>query len=166
MPTLTATPSAGTIICNHGWTQEMNVDTPNDGDNGDYETIPKLREKYAFCDDGNIIAARCYKAGTNITSDRTGETVTCDHTKGLTCNNWEQLNQSAGKCSDYSIRFYCNCRYSKSQIYALFWFIHVIQPWIHLNSWIAISWVWQNIVISWIRVSCQFIYSDKYPLIF
>ena len=108
----------------------MNVDTPNDGDNGDYETIPKLREKYAFCDAGNIIAARCYKTGTNITSDRTGETVTCDHTKGLTCNNWDQLNQSTGKCSDYSIRFYCNCRYSKSHIYALFWFIHVIQ----LNS--------------------------------
>lgn len=105
----------------------MNVDTPIDGDNGDYETIPKLREKYAFCDAGNIIAARCYKTGTNITSDRTGETVTCDHTKGLTCNNWDQLNQSTGKCSDYSIRFYCNCRYSKSHIYALFWFIHVIQ---------------------------------------
>lgn len=117
MPTLTATPSAGTIICNHGWTQEMNVDTPNDGDNGDYETIPKLREKYAFCDAGNIISARCYKAGTNMTSDRTGETVTCDHTKGLTCNNWDQLNQSTGKCSDYSIRFYCNCKYSKSHMF-------------------------------------------------
>ena len=113
LPTLTATPSAGTIVCDHGWTQEMNVDTPDDGDNGDYETIPNLRKKYAFCDVGNIITARCYKAGTNTTHDHTGETVTCDPTTGLACNNWDQLNQSSGKCSDYSIRFYCNCKSSK-----------------------------------------------------
>jgi hypothetical protein len=44
--------------------------------------------------------------------------------------------------------------------------MHVIQLWIRLNSWIAISWVRQNILFSWIGVSCQFIYSDKYALIF
>ncbi|XP_052092501.1 mucin-5AC-like [Mytilus californianus] len=111
LPTLTATPSAGTIVCDHGWTQEMNVDTPDSSNNGDYETIPKLRKKYAFCDAGNIIAARCYKAGTNITHDHTGEVVTCNKT-GVFCNNWDQMNQSTGKCSDYSVRFYCNCKYS------------------------------------------------------
>lgn len=90
----------------------MNTDNPNDGGNGDYETIPNLRKKYAFCAEENIITARCYKAGTNITHDHTGETVSCDRT-GLKCNNWEQLNQSSGKCSDYSIRFYCNCKFSE-----------------------------------------------------
>lgn len=94
----------------------MNVDKPDDSDNGDYETIPNLRKKYSFCAEENIITARCYKAGTNITYDHTGETVTCDRT-GLKCNNWDQLNQSTGKCSDYSIRFYCNCKYSKSMHY-------------------------------------------------
>ncbi|VDI65021.1 Hypothetical predicted protein [Mytilus galloprovincialis] len=89
----------------------MNVDTPDSSNNGDYETIPKLRTKYAFCDAGNIIAARCYKAGTNITHDHTGEVVTCNKT-GVYCNNWDQINQSTGKCSDYSVRFYCNCKYS------------------------------------------------------
>ncbi|XP_078657624.1 uncharacterized protein LOC144903401 isoform X3 [Branchiostoma floridae x Branchiostoma belcheri] len=88
------------------WTPWMNVDTPADGDGGDYDTLEALHQKYVFCEDNMITQVECQVVGFAVPADMTGQKVTCDVTTGLICINDLQLDQ---KCYDYEIRVFCAC---------------------------------------------------------
>ncbi|KAI8516201.1 hypothetical protein Bbelb_070140, partial [Branchiostoma belcheri] len=94
-----------------GYTPWFNLDKPNESpdDIGDIETLDQIREQFIFCDDDMITKVECQMTmgnGQGISSQNTGQLVTCDITNGLTCLN--AANQPTG-CYDYEIRFYCLC---------------------------------------------------------
>ncbi|KAK3108253.1 hypothetical protein FSP39_004202 [Pinctada imbricata] len=99
-----------TLVCNHGWTTQMNADKPtNDG--GDFETFTRLRRYYSFCHESDIVAVKCTKAGSNKTASDMNEKVRCDSEVGLECFNKDQQD---GMCEDYQIQAYCDCRKSST----------------------------------------------------
>lgn len=109
----TVTPSTGSYNCIQGWTKPMSVSTPSiTGD--DLEGMGDLRKKYSFCDAANIVAVRCIGLISEKTAEEMDEKVTCDKTSGLVCNGNEQTD---GKCEDYAVQVYCDCRISKLKIF-------------------------------------------------
>ncbi|XP_051934899.1 mucin-5AC-like isoform X2 [Hippocampus zosterae] len=84
------------------WTKWYNHDNPDN--NGDYETLSKLRREnpMEICDVPIQIEARTLSGGS---VDSTGETIHKSDTKtGFICRN---VDQSRGICSDYEVRFLC-----------------------------------------------------------
>lgn len=57
-----STPKPGKIVCNQGWTFPMNADSPTSGA-GDEETLSKLRTKFSFCREDDIVAVKCTEVG-------------------------------------------------------------------------------------------------------
>ena len=57
--------TAPQIACiQHGWSDWMNIDRPNNGNNaGDIESIDELRKYYTFC--ANPTPVKCREVGTN-----------------------------------------------------------------------------------------------------
>lgn len=55
VPTTTTAPP----ICQSGWSQSYNEDSPYTGD-GDTEFIPDILEKYGYCYSGRIVDIDCY----------------------------------------------------------------------------------------------------------
>ncbi|XP_078600776.1 uncharacterized protein LOC144875877 isoform X3 [Branchiostoma floridae x Branchiostoma japonicum] len=88
------------------WTPWMNVDSPTDGDGGDYETLEALHQKYVFCEDNMITQVKCQVAGFGASAESQGQKVTCDVSTGLICINDLQLPHT---CLDYEIRVFCAC---------------------------------------------------------
>ena len=97
--------------CMQGWTSLMGIHTPAfNGD--DLEIMQELRNTYEFCDDNQIVAIRCTDIITEKTPEEMGEVVTCDKRRGLVCYGKDQKD---GKCSDYVVQFYCDCRPGNKQ---------------------------------------------------
>ena len=84
-----------------GWSQWMNVDTPNTG-SGDVESLVALRTAYRLCE--NPVNIECRKVS-SLEAVTSGSGVTCDLQTGLTCTNAGQ----AVTCADYEVRVYCPC---------------------------------------------------------
>ncbi|KAK3611483.1 hypothetical protein CHS0354_039095 [Potamilus streckersoni] len=106
-PTVTQKGHTNNMVCDHGWTKVMNADSPSDGN--DLETFDLLRQKYQFCQEDNIVTIKCILANTGSLYDQSGEEVTCERKTGLTCYGHEQAD---GKCEDYAVQLYCDCRQS------------------------------------------------------
>ena len=86
----------------------MSIDSPSDGN--DIEPMDELRKKYKFCDDSHIVIVECVGLYTGKSADDMKETATCSMTDGFMCYG---ANQTDGKCEDYAVRVYCDCRHSK-----------------------------------------------------
>ncbi|KAK3611486.1 hypothetical protein CHS0354_039099 [Potamilus streckersoni] len=106
-PTVTQNGLTINMVCDHGWTKVMNANSPTDGN--DLETFDLLRQKYQFCQEDNIVTIKCILANTGSLYDQSGEEVTCERKTGLTCYGHEQAD---GKCEDYAVQLYCDCRQS------------------------------------------------------
>lgn len=55
----------------------------------------------------------CYAEAGDIPSYSSGEVLTCDAATGLTCNNADNFPVT---CTDYKIRYYCQCPGKKSPV--------------------------------------------------
>ncbi|KAK3611485.1 hypothetical protein CHS0354_039098 [Potamilus streckersoni] len=96
-------------ICTPGWSEWMNIDTPNSVTSlevviGDFEGYSELRHYYSFC--ANPTGIQCRRSSDKMIHHLTGEKVNCDLEKGLQCVN---ADQSSGKCSDYEVSVNCYC---------------------------------------------------------
>ncbi|GFN75366.1 LOW QUALITY PROTEIN: mucin-2-like [Plakobranchus ocellatus] len=87
--------------CKDRWLPWLNRVNPQIS-SGDHELMTPLELSQA-CDDGFITDIECVTvAGTSY--DVTGEMVTCDLTKGLSCSN-----SNLRTCLDYKVRYRCEC---------------------------------------------------------
>lgn len=85
------------------WSDWINRDNPTT-ENYDHDFMTK-QEQSAFCNGGQITSVECQdKFGTDHIS--TGEMMTCDVQNGVMCRNIDNFPVT---CSDYKIRYYCNC---------------------------------------------------------
>ncbi|XP_064423157.1 mucin-5AC-like [Latimeria chalumnae] len=93
-----------TPICT--WTTWIDVSYPEYGDNnGDYETYDKIREAgYPICEHPDEIQCRV-QAMPDISIKETGQSVICNSSIGLICNNKDQ--KLSPLCFNYEIRFLC-----------------------------------------------------------
>ena len=107
-PLIHVTPTSSGLVCNHGWTDLMSIDNPSDGD--DLEPMDELRKKYKFCDDSHVIIVECVGLYTGKSADDMKEKAVCDMKNGFKCYGADQTD---GKCEDYAVRVYCDCRQSK-----------------------------------------------------
>ena len=108
-PLVHVTPTSSDLVCNHGWTQMMSVDSPSI-DGNDLEPLDKLRKTYRFCDDSHIVTIRCAGLISDEEASQMGEKTSCDIKDGFRCYG---ADQDDGKCEDYAVQFYCDCRQSK-----------------------------------------------------
>lgn len=92
--------------------QWVNKDIPETG-GGDYEFLSQ-DELSNLCLGGNVTAIECYAGDTPASS--TGEVNECTLEKGLICEN--NANTPAHPCSDYKVRYFCNCgrKFSKHNL--------------------------------------------------
>ena len=110
LPTYSETPLPYT--CKDGWSNWMNVDSPNVKhafeikNSGDYELMGELRHHYSFCAKPTAIKCQTVMDKRPYTSSK-DDMVTCDLIDGLVCSN---SNQGVGStCSDYEVSVYCDC---------------------------------------------------------
>lgn len=98
-------------ICKTGFTDWINRDRPESG-NGDHEALTDA-EKVDRCPGGSMTRVECYAEAGDIPSYSSGEVLTCDAATGLTCNNADNFPVT---CTDYKIRYYCQCPGKKSPV--------------------------------------------------
>lgn len=98
-------------VCKTGFTDWINRDRPESG-NGDHEALTDA-EKADRCPGGSMTRVECYAEAGDIPSYSSGEVLTCDAATGLTCNNADNFPVT---CTDYKIRYYCQCPGKKSPV--------------------------------------------------
>lgn len=98
-------------VCKTGFTDWINRDRPESG-NGDHEALTDA-EKADRCPGGSMTRVECYAEAGDIPSYSSGEVLTCDAATGLTCNNADNFPVT---CTDYKIRYYCQCPGMKSPL--------------------------------------------------
>ncbi|GAB6030548.1 hypothetical protein CHUAL_007413 [Chamberlinius hualienensis] len=105
-------------VCKHGWTDWVNIDSPiaqsnyenANGVNGDFELASEHHYFYPFCAHPTTI--ECRVSGTKTMAHLTGEHVKCD-IDGLVCDN---DNQNGRLCSDYEVRYFCQCEETTTEL--------------------------------------------------
>ncbi|CAL4066494.1 unnamed protein product, partial [Meganyctiphanes norvegica] len=119
-------------VCEETWSEWFNVSHPNN-DDGDFETLEKIREQgFSICDKDYIHDIECQfnrvsrnsrkggsKGGRKGVPDRYTTSVdvsqspdylvTCSRDIGLVCRNSHQVEYRRGSCEDYAIRVLCGC---------------------------------------------------------
>ncbi|KAG8563914.1 hypothetical protein GDO81_016249 [Engystomops pustulosus] len=96
-----------TQVCS--WSKWYSVSYPTYENGGDNETYRKIRNSgYDVCENPDQISCRA-KHWPHKELHELQQTVTCDVSDGLICNNKDQKNEPV--CFDYEIRVYC-CRAS------------------------------------------------------
>ena len=96
------TPAITSCTKSH-WSAWINRDNPSIG-NGDYESFTNT-EKAAFCIGGIVNRIECITSD-GIASYSSGEQIMCSLQNGLVCNN---SDNAPLPCSDYKIRYFCQC---------------------------------------------------------
>ena len=105
--TPTAMPSLAPTCVQDGPTSWMSVSTPTPYNQGDVESIEKLRQQYVFCGAGQMRAIECRIVGTTRPSAASGQAVFCDLMNGLKCYHSNQKNGEL--CLNYEVRITCDC---------------------------------------------------------
>ena len=102
-PSLVTGQTGAPSLCVDRWSDWINKDTPTTGD-GDREMLSSA-ELHAFCNDGKIKTIECVTT-TGIASYSTGEIAMCSIEGGSVCLNADNYPMP---CSDYKIRYFCEC---------------------------------------------------------
>lgn len=88
-----------------GWTNWINTNKPDDGD--DIEFLQSIVKAYAFCREDQIAYIQCRQVSNGASYDNADDDRTICSTKaGFACYGSLQPD---GKCEDYEIRLYCQC---------------------------------------------------------
>ncbi|WAR14234.1 MUC5A-like protein [Mya arenaria] len=95
--------TGASVQCSSNWSSWINTDTPDSGD-GDRESWTAA-QKAAFCPYGKISRIEC-RTIDDIASYSSGEIMQCTIEGGAVCLNNDNFPVP---CSDYKIRFYCEC---------------------------------------------------------
>lgn len=107
-------PTAAPVTCDKRWSQWFNRDKPASGD-VEHETMTSA-EKKQFCPGGNVTKIECMTTD-GIPFESAGEIASCHVVSGLTCNNGDNFPIP---CSDYQVRYWCDCAGKVVDIYLLF----------------------------------------------
>ena len=102
-PGLVTSQTGAPYLCIERWSNWINKDSPSTGD-GDREMLSPS-ELQQFCTNGKIKAIEC-ETTTGIASYSTGEIAMCTIEGGSVCLN---ADNTPIPCSDYKIRYYCEC---------------------------------------------------------
>ncbi|WAQ93441.1 EDIL3-like protein [Mya arenaria] len=95
--------TGASVQCSSNWSSWINTDTPDSGD-GDRESWTAA-QKAAFCPYGKISRIEC-RTIDDIASYSSGEIMQCTIEGGAVCLNNDNFPVP---CSDYKIRYYCEC---------------------------------------------------------
>ncbi|WAR09825.1 MFGM-like protein [Mya arenaria] len=95
--------TGASVQCSSNWSSWINTDTPDSGD-GDRESWTAAQTA-AFCPYGKISRIEC-RTIDDIASYSSGEIMQCTIEGGAVCLN---NNNFPVPCSDYKIRYYCEC---------------------------------------------------------
>uniref|UniRef100_A0A8C4XFH8 VWFD domain-containing protein n=1 Tax=Erpetoichthys calabaricus TaxID=27687 RepID=A0A8C4XFH8_ERPCA len=102
-PLPTTSPVTGCVPCD--WSEWFDVNYPNPGPTGDYETFENIRkEGYNICDEPEDIECRAVDFP-DLPLEELRQTLECNRSVGLICNNEDQGIPPI--CFNYKIRVKC-----------------------------------------------------------